>query len=229
MDFVWASLQPATGEVATGRMKSINRTVKAVCADCNNGWMSVLETEVQPLLSGIIKHGESMYLSRRDQRKLAAYTFKNAVIANYLNTTREPFFSRAARERFRASRLIPSIVTAWFAALSASTFMGLNYGYVLGIQQRNEYGPWNDLELYAYTFAIGHLVLQLSAFRFADLAHRGITLSGPPPQDMFWNDYSVPFWPITNGTVRWPPVQYLSEQSLSRYARRWEGRLNFSS
>jgi len=106
--------------------------------------------------------------------------------------------------------------------------MGLNHGYVLGIQPRAENRTWDDLELYAYTFAIGHLVLQLRAFRFADIAHRGVTLSGPPPQDIFWNDYSVPLWPITGGTIRWPPAKQFSEESLPGYARRWEGGLNFS-
>jgi hypothetical protein len=223
LDFVWASMRPETGDVSTGRMRSINRTVGAVCANCNNGWMSVLEADVQPIVSRIIKDGESMFLSRRDQRKLAAYTFKNAVIANYLNPSREPFFTRAARERFRASRQIPPSLNAGFAALFGSV-TGLNHGYVLGLQPRTENRTWNNLEVYIYTFAIGHLVLQLRAFRFATIAYRGRPLPPPLPQNIFWNDYSVLFWPTANGSLRWPPTQYLSEDSFPGYTRRWEGK-----
>jgi hypothetical protein len=139
-EFSWRSIDPETSQTTQGKMKSFDRKVKAVCADCNNGWMSDLETAVQPLLSGVIRDGASMYFTRRDVTKLAAFTFKNAVIANYVNPEREPFFARAAREQFRATRQIPPDVHMWIAALSAATTTGAFWGYVGFVYWRSDCG-----------------------------------------------------------------------------------------
>ncbi len=219
----WKIVDPETFGVKSGQMESLDLKVEAVCSNCNSGWMSKLESSVQPILSPVIKDGESMYFAKRDINKLAAFTFKNAVIANCLNPAREPFFTRAARERFRETRHIPTSVSCWLAGLSTPILTGLNFGYVLGLQTRYENGVWDDLEIYVYTFAIGYLVLQLRAFRFADMMHRGRTLPRSLPQNPFWDHYSIPFWPNSASMLRWPPAEHLSEDFLSKYTGRWAG------
>jgi hypothetical protein len=215
----WTIVDPENFGVTRGQMESFDLKIEAVCGDCNHGWMSTLETEIQPLLSGVIRDGESMGFSKRDRAKLAAFTFKNAVIANYLNPAREPFFTRAARERFRLSKQIPPSVGAWFSALVAPTLTGLNFGYVLGLQTGDEYRVWDDLEIYVYTFAVGYLVLQLRAFRWANFVDRGRDLPRSLPQKPFWDDCSITFWPNFGRAVdlvRWPPPKCLTEETLSR-------------
>jgi hypothetical protein len=209
-------------------MKSFDRKVKAVCADCNNGWMSDLETAVQPLLSGIIKDGASMYFTRRDVTKLAAFTFKNAVIANYLNPKQEPFFTRSAREQFRATSQIPSDVHMWIAALSAATTTGAFWGYVISPHETAHNTLWDDLEIYVFTFAIGYLALQLRAFRYGNLLNRGRKVPVALTQSVFWNNFAIQFWPA-GAAFSWPPKKYLSDwyapavDSLAGFASRWEG------
>jgi hypothetical protein len=214
--------------VKSGETESLDLKVEAVCDKCNNGWMSTLEESVRPLLSRVIKDGESMYFSKRDINKLAAFTFKNAVIANYLNPSREPFFTRGARERFRVSRQLPPSLGVWLAGFSTPVLRGINFGYVLGLQTRHENGVWDDLEIYVYTFAIGYLVLQLRAFRFTEIGHRGRPLPRSLPQKPFWDEYSIPVWPNPGKLLRWPPLQYLSDELLRKYIHRWAGPIRFS-
>ncbi|MDR6870128.1 hypothetical protein J2Y55_001128 [Bosea sp. BE125] len=49
-----------------------NLTVKAVCGDCNNGWMSQREATVRPILGPLIK-AQPLVLDEDSQRKLAAW------------------------------------------------------------------------------------------------------------------------------------------------------------
>lgn len=223
--FSWRTVDPETFTVTSGHMKSLDLKAEAVCGSCNHGWMSVLETEIQPLLSGVIRDGDSMYFSRRDRNKLAAFAVKNAIIANCLNPAREPFFTRAARERFRTSRQIPPSVYVWFAGLSTPILTGVYLGYVLGLQIAANDRVWDDLEIYVYTFAVGHLVIQLCALRFADIFNRAKPLPRILSQKPFWNDYAIQSWPNSGETIRWPPEKYLSEELLSKFARRWQGRV----
>jgi hypothetical protein len=232
-EFGWRSIDPETSQTTGGKMKSFDRKVEAVCAECNNVWMSDLETAVQPLLSGIIRDGASMYFTHRDVTKLADFTFKNAVIANYVNPEREPFFTRAAREQFRATRQIPPGVHMWIAALSASTTTGAFWGYVVSPHQTAHNSVWHDLEVYVFTFAIGYLVLQLRAFRYGNLLNRGKKVPVTSIQSEFWDDFAIPFWPA-RVAFGWPPKQYLNDwfapvtDSLFGFARRWEGPIRFS-
>ncbi|MGB8989629.1 MAG: hypothetical protein WCC37_23735 [Candidatus Sulfotelmatobacter sp.] len=190
--------------------------------------MSDLETAVQPQLSGIIRDGASMYFTPRDVTKLAAFTFKNAIIANCVNPEREPFFTRAAREQFRAKRQIPPDVHMWIAALSAATATCAFWGYVISSHETPNNSLWHDLEIYVFTFAIGYLVLQLRAFRYGNLLNRGRKVPVALTQSEFWDDFAIQFWPA-EGTFSWPPKKYLSDwfapaaDSLAGFARRWEG------
>jgi hypothetical protein len=227
-EFSWRHIDPETSQTIQGKSKSFDRKVKAVCADCNNGWMSDLETVVQPVLSAIIRDGARTHFTSRDVTKLAAFTFKNAVIANCVNPKREPFFTRAAREHFRETREVPPDVHMWIAALDSPTTTGAFWGYVISDQNSQPGTWWHDLEIYVFTFAIGHLALQLRAFRYGNILNRGKKVPVGLVQNAFWDDFVIQFWP-SGAAFRWPPKKYLSGwfgrevHSLAGFARRWEG------
>jgi hypothetical protein len=56
--------------------------VRAVCAACNNGWMSDLEQEVRPLLEPML-HGETRILDGERQGLLARWAFKTTVMLEF--------------------------------------------------------------------------------------------------------------------------------------------------
>lgn len=58
---------------------ALDLTVRRVCGDCNNGWMSELEAECKPLLAPMIA-GRAQSLSKEDQTKLATWMAKTVVV-----------------------------------------------------------------------------------------------------------------------------------------------------
>jgi hypothetical protein len=56
-----------------------SHTVRCVCADCNNGWMSELEDEVKPVLTPLLKNHRTT-LTRDDQILLATWATKTGLV-----------------------------------------------------------------------------------------------------------------------------------------------------
>ncbi len=55
-----------------------------VCAACNNGWMSRLQTAVKPIQIPLIK-GETVTLSVEQQQVLAAWTMMTSMVAEFMD------------------------------------------------------------------------------------------------------------------------------------------------
>lgn len=223
-EFQWVHTDPETQVSKTRKTWTADQTVNAVCNACNNGWMSDLESEASALLSDMIRDGTPKILSTSDLSTFAAFAFKNAIIANYMNPRREPFFTRAVRERFRMTRAIPAQVQMWFGSLPTVRAKFLFFGYVLGPQVPNDNSSRSDLELYVFTWVAGHLIFQVAAPRYASLANRGKSLGVVTPRP-FWDHLTPRFWPRSGAA--WPPGQQLNNELLQQFLHRWEGVIRF--
>ena len=82
-------LESGQVEIHTGRLNRVARrwttegftaTVRAVCDDCNHGWLSQLERAAKPVLTPLIL-GQPTELSTEDQRLTAVWVFKTALAA----------------------------------------------------------------------------------------------------------------------------------------------------
>ncbi len=82
-------LESGQVEIHSGRLNRVARrwttqgftaTVRAVCDDCNHGWLSHLEGAAKPVLTPLIL-GEPADLSVEDQRLIAAWVCKTALAA----------------------------------------------------------------------------------------------------------------------------------------------------
>lgn len=60
--------------------KPFTTTVRMVCANCNNGWLSQLEATARPVIAPLIR-GESRRLPFDDQAVIAAWTCKTALVS----------------------------------------------------------------------------------------------------------------------------------------------------
>ena len=58
------------------------KKIKAVCTGCNNGWMSVLETQAKPSLERLIK-GERAVLDRASLLHVARWATLKAIISEH--------------------------------------------------------------------------------------------------------------------------------------------------
>lgn len=216
----WRYTDPDTREISNWDQKNLNRKLNVVCAECNNGWMSGIENFVaKPALTNMIRDGGKQSLLPRGAVSLATFGFKCAVVANHANLHGDPFFSPAARERFKASLAIPAGVQMWIGAFQGIyKRSGVFNCYYLVPSTPSK--PWCDLEFYAFTFVSGHLVFQILGSKWRTLARKG----EPLPvftQEPEWDVASVPFWPTDNVPISWPPPAYFSNDSIHEFIHRW--------
>jgi hypothetical protein len=76
--------QGATDE-RSHRGRPATATVRSVCGDCNNGWMSRIEQEAKPRLLAMLRDksmfaGTQMHFDERDRLVLARWLVKTALV-----------------------------------------------------------------------------------------------------------------------------------------------------
>jgi hypothetical protein len=83
--------------------RQLNLVTKRVCASCNNGWMSRLETDAQPLLMTMLRgHRRTFY--RGGQETLAGWAIKTALALGMLHPDRyEPITAQHYRRIAQAN------------------------------------------------------------------------------------------------------------------------------
>src|ERR1700686_2842860 len=153
---------------------SLNEKLPVVCKDCNNGWMSTLSLKAKDRFGRAMLDGEPFSLAARDAAILAAFTFMKAVVTNYVEGKYEPFFTRAARERFRISLTLPPMLKAWFAAFQGEARISTRSNF--SIVSTSEPGPLYGIVFGGFTYIVGKLALQLHAPRWKHINHRGRSL-----------------------------------------------------
>ena len=141
----------------------LDQTANVVCKTCNETWMSALENEAKSLLAEVIIDGKQTTFGRKDMMFLAAYAFKNAVIANYqtLRLVQEPISTRAQRERFRTSLALPPDIRVWVSLFQGhARYSGRsNPRYA---KSTTDSAPLDDLDIFTHTYVIGQLVFPSS-------------------------------------------------------------------
>jgi hypothetical protein len=159
---------------------SLNEKLPVVCAGCNNGWMSVLSEKAKDRFKRAMLDAEPFSLGAKDAGVLAAFTFMKAVVVNYVGSDYyEPFFARAARERFRTSLTLPPMLKMWFAAFEGEARMSTKSDF--GIVSTTEPGPLYGIEFGSFTYVVGKLALQLLSPRWTNLRDRGRPLHSLTP------------------------------------------------
>ena len=96
--------------------RNLELTVGMPCEPCNNGWMSDLESDVKPFLTGMAFRGEKTLLDEDRQTKLTRWFVKTAMVNEFTGADAEPkFFTEAGRRRFKEHFAIPADVWIWLA------------------------------------------------------------------------------------------------------------------
>jgi hypothetical protein len=178
--------------------------VKYLCKDCNNGWMSDLEGHAQKIIRPLISD-ISLPLVRLDQRVLALWSIKTAMVFECTNQTKKWFYSAEERRGLRDSSEPPANTYIWIGRYSQSL--------PLDTDARKLSLP-ADIPFtggYLTTFAIGHLVVQL------------LSVKSKPESDGFrinfqlnpWHRFLLQIWPVEQETVFWHPPLSFSEFGIS--------------
>jgi hypothetical protein len=168
-------------------------TVRKVCALCNNGWMAQLEARIIDILHPLITGLEIQLLSLTDQRQIAVWAAKTAMMLD--NTQAAPILPDGQLARMRTHRAIPTGTRIWMGAcqelypLVAGLTIKIDYEHIENpgiLQSGGFFTPLKigHLCLYVY-FTPQVAVMQLPSPYRAALARiwprRGSALPWPPP------------------------------------------------
>ncbi|MEV3928641.1 hypothetical protein [Streptomyces sp. NPDC049944] len=88
--------------------------VKKVCAPCNNGWMSQLETSSKDSLDPLITQQGLPLISLRQQRQIALWATKTAMMADQVQI--QPLLPSHQLQRMHTHRAIPGGTRVWLGS-----------------------------------------------------------------------------------------------------------------
>jgi hypothetical protein len=87
--------------VGTFRASELDQKARLVCATCNNGWMSEVESYAKPVLQPLLR-GHSVTLGEHDQAGLLAWIILRAMILerSSVSPSAVPFYTDEERHTF---------------------------------------------------------------------------------------------------------------------------------
>ena len=186
----------------------LSTRVREVCAPCNNGWMSRLETAVRPLLEKLWAPSYPLgrtTISVDEAAVLATWAAKMAWVrekANGPDLTSTP----QMRGDLAATGRPPDLTTVWFAR-----FDGLNnFGsYVAQSEVTHLQKDWDTEDSRR---------VQVCSLSFCGLAIVVKTDSGPGLRPMYLQGETwQPVWPV-GSAVQWPPSRAVSDDEVYNVA-----------
>lgn len=104
------------GKVKEWAEPGLDISVRTVCEPCNNTWMSDIESDhaksvMTPLMTGQL----DVEFGPQQAHSLAIFAYKSAIIVDYAQRHREPFFSRRLRHAFKSDLFIPQNINMFLA------------------------------------------------------------------------------------------------------------------
>jgi hypothetical protein len=204
------------GEAKTWKSGKLDPKSNVVCGKCNNGWMSELESNAKSVIQGMVVSGQQAKLGSRDITTIAEFAFLKAVIADHSHDNRGPFFSVSEREIFRETLALPAGFQMWLASLP------IQHGIFKSFYAAAPQNTPGRFEINAFTYGLGHLVIQVSTCRWTKKRNR--RFASPPrlTQDKEWNQISISAFPVEGESISWPPSAHLGREHIDEFAQRWK-------
>jgi hypothetical protein len=202
---------------------SMDCTTNVVCKQCNEGWMSDLESNhAKPSMQAMILGDSPITLDTRRMVSIAIFAFKSAVIGDLMQPKRPLYFSSLARRRFSHTLSIPTGCQVWVGCIGEPD---PHHGVCRMRYWCTAPGAPNGYHIYAFTWGVGRFIFQLTATRWK----RGRLRRQIIPhltQNPYWDYFSIPIWSGTgvpvSTIVKWPPSRHLSHNVLDDFTNRWE-------
>jgi hypothetical protein len=216
--YVFTDIDPADGSVRRFRGRHLDRTFNCVCANCNNGWMSEIDSEARNTLKDVILYRAPVSFLAPGIKSIARFTIKNAFVADYMH--HKPFFSAHQRAQFKQSRELPPSTFGWIGGVV--TEHRKRHGIYKASYGEPPADARHGIKLYVFTWSAESLLLQLVSARWTNPLD---FVSGGWPQlsqDAQANDAMLPFWPMLNGRVTWPPQMHIAQNKLINIADRFK-------
>ncbi|MEE8553371.1 MAG: hypothetical protein V3S72_08735 [Desulfobacterales bacterium] len=171
-------------------------TVKWLCAKCNNGWMSRIESNTKPILISILEDKLNA-MDSSSQSTLASWAVKTSMVLECINPERTWFYTDDERQLMCATQSISPRTSVWIAKC---------------VEQSNIYSAAKDLRTskenngvhaYATTLAFGSLAFQVVSIKVPKTIPNNVTLTYDVTEGP-WEQTLVQVWPIIQESVGWP-------------------------
>jgi hypothetical protein len=167
--------------------------------------MSDLETAVRSAMGGLV-NDISMTLDEQQQRLLALWAVKTAMVVEGVKQAKNNFYSVEQRRDFRMTLVPPRETAVWLGRCAQSNLLH-GEARKLHVSNQNANNPLEDG--CATTFVMGRLIMQvLSVKRKPDSSRASLSLkirAGP------WESKLVQIWPVEKQRVNWPPPHTFSD------------------
>lgn len=189
-------------------------TIRKVCKNCNNGWMSRLENTTKPVLQPLLA-GQRCALDLDAQARITLWAIKTAMVLEGVDSEDTYGYTQPERNTMRAIGAIPWRTSVWLAAsLDPSLFVSSKTRHLNGNGAPTATGL-------ATTIGLAHIVLQVFTIRTPQTVgpETQVTVAarGGP-----WSETTVRVWPTPVASISWPPPMALNgEPGIALLAERF--------
>lgn len=167
------------------------KKIRAVCASCNNGWMSILETSVRPILTPLIK-GEPFTFNDSSAKILAQWIALKVMVGEH-NQPDEMVTKLPERETFKSSLEIPPGLKIWIAKCGVGGWETSYVRHAATVSRTPTPLPEHRFKnIHTVTFGIGNLMIHVFHSTVAnldnhfDISHPGIVQLYPFKSEIMW-------------------------------------------
>ncbi len=174
-------------------------TVRCVCTECNNGWMSRLEARIKPLV-GSLMQDISAPLDAEQQKDVSLWALKTAMVVEATKSRDiARCYQHADCEQLRLNSSVPPRTKIWLGRFSGSGLLATGTDIWLNVSEvpKAAHGC-------VTTIIVGHLAIQVLTTHIpAKYDNETINVSckmGP------WNELLIDVWSLAD-SVMWPPAR----------------------
>lgn len=181
-------------------------TLKAVCEDCNNGWMSDIEAEAKPYAAPLITGEEGQLLDLDAQWALARWAYLKVLLLERVDKRQRLLPPDRYRVLYDSldDPVLPSTASIFIAAHDGDLYGQYQHR---GLTRRGG----SKVELFVGTFTVGHLVLQV----IENVSGDPRAISPEREKEIAGHDERI--W-LFRPPFTWPPGLALTDSGLAVFA-----------
>lgn len=197
----------------------LGQKARAVCAVCNNGWMSGLEADAGRVLKPMIM-GQRVTLNPDEQQLIALWTSKTHQMYRYGLLGRPPAVEnmRQLYEKREPPLGTLTFLAAWNGKPGAA-FLD-NQAHLSRLHHiRNDVMDDKVITAERLTSRIGYLVIQ--TVEIVPPTDEGVPWRAQPLSPEAAANFHFPIWPRTETPRSWPPRVVLDDLGFERFTQRF--------
>lgn len=204
------------GRQAPRTWRASGLRIGCVCTICNNGWMSILEERVKPIVESLFGE-ESVILNNADQLALSVWAGKNAMVYEALRLEPSWFYTNSDRWTLREALRVPPSTSIWIAKCVEHHGVFCKASDLGGVAGSSR----AQVKAHVTTMGFGSLAIQVLSVQLPSSSQPDIKVTADPRTGP-WDQATIQIWPDPSEAITWPALIGLSgELGLDTLSKRW--------